>query len=255
VMNFAVYLPPVAAVNGAKVPALYFLAGLTCTEETFVAKAGAQRLAAELGLAIVTCDTSPRHTRFPGDDEAWDFGVGAGFYVDATEKPWAATYKMRTYVIDDLRVAVEQHFPIRNDRRGIMGHSMGGHGALTIGLQSPDLYASVSAIAPIVAPCEVPWGQKALSRYLGEDRSTWQRYDACGLLAAGRRHPAQILVDQGTTDKFLQRELQPERLSAACVAAHQSLQLRMHDGYDHSYYFIQSVVDEHLRFHAKHLLN
>jgi S-formylglutathione hydrolase len=158
-------------------------------------------------------------------------------------------------VVDDLRVAVEQHFPIRNDRRGIMGHSMGGHGALTIGLQSPDLYASVSAIAPIVAPCEVPWGQKALSRYLGEDRSTWQRYDACGLLAAGRRHPAQILVDQGTTDKFLQRELQPERLSAACVAAHQSLQLRMHDGYDHSYYFIQSVVDEHLRFHAKHLLN
>jgi S-formylglutathione hydrolase len=247
-MRFAVYLPPAAA--SGPVPALYYLAGLTCTEETFVAKAGAQRFAAQLGLALVTCDTSPRSARFPGDDAAWDFGQGAGFYVDATREPWAAAYHMETYVADELPALIERAFPVADDRRGIMGHSMGGHGALTLALRHPGRYHSVSAIAPIAAPSQVPWGQKAFAGYLGEDRAAWAAHDAVALIDAGNRLPGAPLVDQGTADKFLERELRPELLREACTRAGQPLTLRLHDGYDHSYYFINSVIDDHLRHHA-----
>lgn len=247
-MKFAVYVPP-QALAGARVPALYYLAGLTCTEETFAIKAGAQRLAAELGLALVTCDTSPRAARFPGDDERWDFGQGAGFYVDATEAPWAGAYRMRTYVLDELIPTIEAAFPVRVDRRGVFGHSMGGHGALVLAL-STDRFASCSAFAPICAPSEVPWGELAFARYLGADRAAWAAHDACALLAAGRRFAGTLLVDQGLADKFLERELRPERLEQAAAAAGQALALRRHAGYDHSYYFIQSFVADHLRHHA-----
>ena len=251
-MRFSVFLPPPGE-NGDRVPVVYFLAGLTCTEETFVIKAGAQRVAAELGLAIVTLDTSPRAARYPGDDESWDFGLGAGFYVDATEAPWAATYRMRSYVTEELRTLVERTFPVRSDRRGIFGHSMGGHGALSIALERPTEYASVSAFAPIVAPSQVPWGQKAFSRYLGEDRARWGAYDTVELLRQGRTFPGTLLVDQGTADKFLERELKPDLLRAACEAAGQPLDLRIREGYDHSYYFIATFVEDHLRHHARAL--
>ncbi len=247
-MRFSVFLPP-AALSGRRVPALYYLAGLTCTEETFVIKAGAQRLAAELNLALVTCDTSPRAARFAGDDASWDFGQGAGFYLDATEAPWSAAYQMHTYVTRELREAVEKAFPVRDDLRGIFGHSMGGHGALTLALKHPELYRSVSAFAPIVAPSKVPWGEKAFAGYLGEDRDAWRAWDACELVARHRFATAP-LVDQGTADKFLARELQPERLVKACAAAGQSLTVNLREGYDHSYYFIATFVESHLRHHA-----
>jgi S-formylglutathione hydrolase len=248
-MRFSVFLPP-AALRGEEVPALYFLAGLTCSEETFVIKAGAQRRAAALGLALVSCDTSPRAARYPGDDVSWDFGQGAGFYVDATEGPWSASYQMYTYVTDELRKLVEGAFPIRDDARGIFGHSMGGHGALTIGLREPALYASVSAFAPITAPSQVPWGQKAFRCYLGEERSAWARYDAVELLKL-HSHPSTLLVDQGSADKFLDGQLRPELLAAACEQTGQKLELRMRQGYDHSYYFVQSFIEEHLAHHAR----
>jgi S-formylglutathione hydrolase len=251
-MRFAVYLPPAA--SDGPVPALYYLAGLTCTEETFVIKSGAQRVAAGLGLALVTCDTSPRAARFPGDDAASDFGQGAGFYLDATRAPWSSAYRMESYVVDELPALVERSFPIVSDRRGIIGHSMGGHGALTLALRHPDRYRSVSALAPIVAPSQVPWGQKAFAGYLGDDRAAWAEHDAVALIGAGKRLPGTPLVDQGTADKFLDRELRPTLLQAACEAAGQPLQLRMRDGYDHSYYFIHSVIDDHLRHHAAALL-
>ncbi|MBF5043420.1 S-formylglutathione hydrolase [Aggregicoccus sp. 17bor-14] len=251
-MRFSVFLPP-GAVPGREAPALYYLAGLTCTEETFMAKAGAQRVAAELGLALVTCDTSPRAARFPGDDAAWDFGQGAGFYLDATREPWRQAYRMETYVTRELRQAVEAGFPVRKDVRGLFGHSMGGHGALTLALRHPQDYASVSAFAPIVAPSRVPWGQKAFAGYLGEDRAAWAEHDAVALLESGRRLPGTLLVDQGTADKFLERELRPELLEAACRRAGQPLQLRRHEGYDHGYYFIATLVEEHLRHHARTL--
>lgn len=251
-MRFAVYLPPGASRSSA-VPALYYLAGLTCTEETFVIKAGAQRLAAELGLALVTCDTSPRSARYPGDDERWDFGQGASFYVDATEPPWSATYRMRSYLVSELPAVIEANFPVATDRRGVFGHSMGGHGALTLALANPGLFQSCSALAPICAPSEVPWGELALGRYLGNDRAAWRTYDACALLADGHRFAGELLVDQGTADKFLERELRPERLQAACAKAGQALRLRLHDGYDHSYYFIATMIEEHLRHHARAL--
>jgi S-formylglutathione hydrolase len=247
-MNFGVFLPKGAA-EGAKVPVVYFLAGLTCTEETFVIKAGAQRIASELGIAIVTCDTSPRDARYPGDDESWDFGRGAGFYLDAVTEPWAATYQMASYVREELRLLVEREFPLRVGARGIFGHSMGGHGALTLALREEGLYKSVSAFAPIVAPSEVPWGQKAFGRYLGEDRAAWRKYDATALLEE-HLFPGTILIDQGEKDQFLARELQPERFEEACKRAGQGVSLRRRDGYDHSYYFIQTFVEDHLRHHA-----
>lgn len=245
-MKFSVFLPA----KRESPPVLYYLAGLTCTEETFVFKSGAYKAATELGLCIVTLDTSPRAVRYPGDDESWDFGVGAGFYLDATAAPWSETYKMRSYVTRELRALVESRFAVAKDRRGIFGHSMGGHGALTIGLSQAEDYASVSAFAPIVAPTQVPWGQKAFSRYLGENEAEWQRYDACALLASGKKHPSKLLVDQGTADKFLERELKPQLLRSACEASGQSLELRMHEGYDHSYFFISTFVEDHLEHHA-----
>jgi S-formylglutathione hydrolase len=250
-MRFGVYLPP-QALRGERVPVLYYLAGLTCNEETFAIKAGAQRKAAQLGLALVTCDTSPRAQRFSGDDETWDFGQGAGFYVDATEEPWSKAYRMHNYVVHDLRAVVESAFPIALDMRGIFGHSMGGHGALCLALKHPDLYRSVSAFAPIVAPSQVPWGQKAFTRYLGPDRAHWARYDATELLKS-RVFPGTLRVDLGTADKFLDRELRPELLEAACRASGQPLELQRHLGYDHSYYFIASFVDAHLEHHARAL--
>jgi S-formylglutathione hydrolase len=250
-MRFGVYLPP-SALAGARVPALYYLAGLTCTEETFMIKAGAQRVAAALGLALVTCDTSPRAARFAGDDEAEDFGRGAGFYLDATQAPWSTAYRMHSYVVDELPALVERELPIATDARGIFGHSMGGHGALVLALRHPDRYRSVSAFAPICAPSEVPWGQKAFSRYLGADRAAWGAWDAVELVRQ-HRFDGTILVDQGTSDQFLELQLRPELFGAACAAAGQPLALRLRDGYDHSYYFIASFVEEHLRHHARAL--
>lgn len=250
-MRFSVFLPPAAKV--CQVPAVYFLAGLTCTEETFAIKAGAQRLASELGLALVCPDTSPRHARFAGDDSDWDFGLGAGFYLDATTSPWSSAYRMESWVSGELMALVENHFPVAPSKKGLMGHSMGGHGALTLALRHPDRYASVSAFAPICAPSEVPWGQKAFTHYLGEDRAAWARHDASLLIEAGARLPGTLLVDQGLADKFLEGQLRPERLEAACRSTGQALNLRRHTGYDHGYYFIQSFIDDHLRHHAKAL--
>jgi S-formylglutathione hydrolase len=250
-MRFGVYLPP-RALQGERVPVLYYLAGLTCTEETFVVKGGAQRVAAELGLAIVTCDTSPRAARFPGDDESWDFGRGAGFYVDATEAPWSSAYRMYTYVTRELVDVVEGGFPIAPGLRGVFGHSMGGHGALTIALREGDRYKSASAFAPIVAPTRVPWGQKALPRYLGNRPEAWSDHDAVALVGK-QRFAGTFLIDQGDRDQFLERELQPRLFEAACRAAGQPLTLRMQPGYDHSYYFVSTFVADHLRHHAKAL--
>jgi len=250
-MRFSVFMPDRS--SGSPCPAVYFLAGLECTEQTFASKAGAQRVAASLGLALVTCDTSPRSARYPGDDASWDFGLGAGFYLDATQEPWKQTYRMDTYVTRELPALVEEHFPVAAGLRGIFGHSMGGHGALVLALRNPDLFRSVSALAPIVAPSKVPWGQKAFAGYLGDDHALWSAYDACELVRA-RPLPASILIDVGTADKFLDRELRPELFEAACAEAGQKLQLRRQAGYDHSYYFIATFVAEHLTHHARALV-
>jgi S-formylglutathione hydrolase len=245
-MKFSIFVP-----NGAQdAPALYYLAGLTCSEETFVIKAGAQRVAAELGLVVVTCDTSPRHARYPGDDASWDFGQSAAFYLDAIQEPWRETYRMESYVVQELRALCEANFPVSKTRRGIFGHSMGGHGALTLALRHPGVYQSLSAFAPITAPSRVPWGEKAFRGYLGEDRTTWTRHDACALVQE-HAFAGEILIDQGLTDKFLTRELQPENFITACASAKQALRLEQHDGYDHSYYFIASFIEKHLRHHAQ----
>jgi len=249
-MRFAVFVPPQAA--SRKVPALYYLAGLTCTEETFMIKAGAQRLAAELGLMLVACDTSPRGLNLPGETDSWDFGAGAGFYIDATQAPWAGHYRMASYVNRELPALIEASFPARTDRRGIFGHSMGGHGALVSALRQPDFWHSVSALAPIAHPTEVPWGEKAFSNYLGPDRATWAEWDA-SLLLAKRARPGPILVDQGMADQFLTVQLKPEALEKAAAASGQALTLRRHDGYDHSYWFIQTVIADHLAHHAREL--
>jgi S-formylglutathione hydrolase len=246
-MRFAVYEPPQAA--RGPVPVVYYLAGLTCTEETFVIKAGAQRVAAERGLMLVAPDTSPR-ARLAGDDVSWDFGLGAGFYVDATLAPWADHYRMYSYVTRELPALVARQFAARTDRQGIFGHSMGGHGALVAGLRNPDRFRSVSAFAPIASPSDCPWGIKAFTGYLGESRGAWAEYDATQLVTR-RAHPAPILIDQGEADKFLgDGQLLPERFEAACRAAGQVLTLRRHAGYDHGYFFIQTFIADHLSHHA-----
>lgn len=248
-MRFAVYVPPHA--DGARLPVLYYLAGLTCTEETFMIKAGALRLAASHGLILVAPDTSPRGLDLPGDSAAWDFGVGAGFYVDATEPPWAPHYRMYSYVVDELPAVVASRWPA-SDRRGIFGHSMGGHGALVIALRNPARYHSVSAFAPIAAPMTVPWGEKAFTGYLGADRARWEAYDASVLLGRAA-FPHDVLVDQGLADQFLTTQLRPEALEAAAARAGQRLTLRRHAAYDHSYWFIQSFIADHLAWHAERL--
>jgi S-formylglutathione hydrolase len=250
-MRFAVFLPP-AAVD-ARLPALFYLAGLTCTEETFPIKAHAQRLAAELGMVLIAPDTSPRGAGVPGETDNWDFGVGAGFYVDATEEPWARHYLMYSYILE-LCAALPSFLPVDPQRIGICGHSMGGHGALVLALRNPETFRSVSAFAPIAAPSRCPWGEKAFNGYLGADRAAWAQYDATLLMEA--RHqpfPGGILIDQGLADKFLDQQLYPQAFAAACEQADQPLELRRHPGYDHGYYFIQSFIDDHLRFHARQL--
>ncbi|TAL84255.1 MAG: S-formylglutathione hydrolase [Rhodanobacter sp.] len=247
-MRFAVYRPPQAA--RGRCPVLYYLAGLTCTEETAVIKAGAQRLAAELGLVLVMPDTSPRETGFEGATGDWEFGEGAGFYLDATQAPWSARFRMHRYVVDELPGLIAEHFPVDSSRCGIFGHSMGGHGALTIALKHPDRYRSVSAFAPIVAAGQVPWGHKALPRYLGNDKAAWADYDACELVRR-QTFPGTILIDQGEADPFLESQLKPELFDQACAEAGQALLLRRHPGYDHSYYFISSFIADHLRHHAE----
>ncbi|MGE0724595.1 MAG: S-formylglutathione hydrolase [Alphaproteobacteria bacterium] len=249
-MRYAVFLPPAA--EKGRVPVLLYLAGLTCTEETFVIKAGAQRLAAELGIALVAPDTSPRDKRHPGDDASWDFGLGAGFYVDATEAPWREGYRMWSYVTRELPAHVDAEFPVDPARWGVFGHSMGGHGALVAALRAPDRFKSVSAFAPIAAPSRCPWGEKAFSGYLGADRSAWTAYDATALVQSGKRAPA-ILVDQGLDDQFLERQLNIDLFEAACRSAGQPLTIRRHAGYDHGYFFIQTFVDDHLCHHAEAL--
>ena len=249
-MRFAVYLPP-AARHGS-VPVLWFLAGLTCTEETATIKAGAQVHASRLGLALVMPDTSPRGAAIEGEDDDWDFGAGAGFYLNATQAPWSAHYRMDSWVTGELRALVASRFPVRDDATGVFGHSMGGHGALTIALKNPDRYRTVSAFAPICAPSQCPWGEKAFSGYLGDDRAAWAAHDAAALVRSGARC-GPILVDQGEDDQFLETQLHPHLLEAACREADQRLNLRRHPGYDHSYYFIQTFIADHLAHHARGL--
>lgn len=253
-MRFALFLPP-QALAGQTVPLVSFLAGLTCTEETFTMKAGAQRLAAELGLALLMPDTSPRGAGVDSEDHHWDFGVGAGFYLDATQAPWSGHWRMESYLLDELLPAVTAEFGLSAERQGLFGHSMGGHGALTLALRHPGRFASVSAFAPICAPSRCPWGHKAFTGYLGQDESTWLAHDASALMAqqAAAPYPAGILIDQGLADKFLAEQLYPEAFEAACAAVKQPLTLRRHAGYDHGYYFIATLVDDHLRHHAAQL--
>lgn len=249
-MKFSVYRPSQA--ERGNVPVLFYLAGLTCTEETFPIKAGAQRVAAELGLMLVAPDTSPRAARYPGDAESWDFGQGAGFYVDATEAPWSETYRMYSYVARELPSVVAANFPADTEKQGIFGHSMGGHGALTIALKNPLTFRSVSAFAPIAAPMRCPWGEKAFTGYLGGDRNTWRSYDATELIAQ-RRYVGPILIDQGLADQFLATQLNPDLFEAACAKHGQALKLRRHEGYDHGYFFIQTFVKDHLQHHFRQL--
>jgi S-formylglutathione hydrolase len=249
-MRFGVYLPPQA--KAGPVPALYYLAGLTCNEETFLIKAGAVRLAAEHGLMLVAPDTSPRGLNLPGEHDSWDFGVAAGFYVDAEAEPWARHYRMYSYVAKELPALIEAQFPARRDRCGVFGHSMGGHGALVAALKNPGRYQSLSAFAPISNPTAVPWGEKAFGRYLGSDRQRWAAWDA-SLLMRVAPYPGDILVDQGMADKFLNDQLRPDALEAAAAASGQALTLRRHEGYDHSYWFIQSFVADHIAWHAARL--
>jgi S-formylglutathione hydrolase len=249
-MKFSAYLPPQA--RAGKVPVLYYLSGLTCTEETFAVKAHAQQTAAELGLMLIAPDTSPREPRLPGDAASWDFGYSAGFYVDATEAPWSQYYRMYSYVTRELPELIAAELPVRPEASGIFGHSMGGHGALVCALRNPEKYKSVSAFAPIAAPMQCPWGKKAFGNYLGANTDSWREYDASELVAR-RAFQGPILIDQGTADQFLVEQLLPEKFSAAAAKSGQSLNLRMQPGYDHGYYFIQSFMADHLRHHAAQL--
>lgn len=253
-MQFSVFVPPQA--GDGPVPVLYYLAGLTCTEETFMIKGGAQRAAAELGLMLVAPDTSPRGEDVPDDpDGAYDFGLGAGFYLNATESPWQTHYHMYDYVTSELPSVLLAEFPADESRQGITGHSMGGHGALTIGLKNPDVYRSISAFAPICSPINCPWGLKALSNYLGADQAHWREYDATELARSVKSKPQRkILIDQGMADQFLEQELHPHLFEAACAERGIEVQLRRHDGYDHGYYFIASFMEDHMRFHANGLV-
>ncbi|MGM0525793.1 MAG: S-formylglutathione hydrolase [Pseudomonadota bacterium] len=250
-MQFSVFLPIRA--EKAKVPALYFLSGLTCTDENFSSKSGAQRVANELGLALIIPDTSPRGDEVPDDaEQAYDFGKGAGFYLNATQQPWAKHYQMYDYIVSELPALVEQQLPL-TDKRAIAGHSMGGHGALVIGLRNKDRYTSISAFSPVTNPTDCPWGEKAFSNYLGDDREQWKQYDAVELINKnGQTRP--IRVDQGLDDGFLEEQLKPERLKQAIASANGDGSVHLHEGYDHSYYFIASFIEAQLRFHAKHLL-
>jgi len=259
-MRFSVYLPPQALAGPAgsgftRVPALMYLAGLTCTEETFMIKAGAQRFAAEHGLALIAPDTSPRGANCPGEADDWDFGVGAGFYLDATQAPWNKHYRMESWLIHELLPMLGKELPLDVNRLGIFGHSMGGHGALTLALRHPGIFKSLSAFAPISNPVDCPWGSKAFSGYLGEDNSQWRAHDASQLMAQQKAapYPQGILVDQGLDDKFLDVQLKPERLEAACTAIGQPLTLRRHAGYDHGYFFISSFIADHIAHHARTL--
>jgi S-formylglutathione hydrolase len=249
-MKFSAYLPPQARTG--KVPVLYYLSGLTCTEETFPIKAHAQQAAAELGLILIAPDTSPREPRLPGDADSWDFGYSAGFYVDATVAPWSQYYRMYSYVTRELPELIAANLPAQAGASGIFGHSMGGHGALVCALRNPEQYKSVSAFAPVAAPMQCPWGKKAFTNYLGSDTQSWREYDATELVAR-RPFPGPILIDQGTADQFLAEQLLPEKFSAAAAKSGQSLSLRMQPGYDHGYYFMQSFMADHLRHHAKQL--
>ncbi|HLV27568.1 MAG TPA: S-formylglutathione hydrolase [Burkholderiaceae bacterium] len=252
-MRFSVFVPPQA--EEGRVPVLFYLAGLTCTEETFMIKAGAQRRAAELGLMLVTPDTSPRGAEVPGEDEDWDFGTGAGFYVDATQEPWSRHYRMESYVARELFELATTTLPGDPTRAGIFGHSMGGHGALVLALRYPGQYRSLSAFAPIAAPTQCPWGEKAFTGYLGSDREKWLGHDASELMAASSAvpYPGGILIDQGLSDNFLANQLKPEAFEQACAKVGQPLTLRRHEGYDHGYYFISTFMDDHLAFHAERL--
>ncbi|HVF64561.1 MAG TPA: S-formylglutathione hydrolase [Casimicrobiaceae bacterium] len=250
-MRFGVYLPLDA--KERRVPVVMWLSGLTCTEENFIVKAGAQRVAARLGVALVVPDTSPRDVALPGDRDHWDFGVGAGFYVDATEPPWNAHYRMHSYVTEELPDVVADSFNVDRDRMAILGHSMGGHGALVAALRHPSRFRSVSAFAPIASPMRCPWGVKALSGYVGNDRSHWREWDATALVEdRGWRGPP-ILVDQGTTDSFLDAQLRPSLLEEACSRRDVKLKMRYRDGYDHSYFFIATFIEAHLEHHAHYL--
>ena len=247
-MHFSVYLPPQA--ERGPVPVLYWLSGLTCTDENFVSKAGAQRYAAEHGIAVVAPDTSPRGEDVADDPEgAWDFGLGAGFYLNATREPYARHYRMYDYISAELPALIAKQLPVDSERSAISGHSMGGHGALSIALKNPGQYRSVSAFAPIVAPSQVPWGHKAFSNYLGEDHKTWQQWDSCELIRSGAAQ-LPMLIDQGGSDDFLAEQLRPELLEQACAESGYQAQIRMQPGYDHSYFFIASYIGEHIGFHA-----
>jgi S-formylglutathione hydrolase len=249
-MIFAVYLPPQAETQ--KVPVLWWLSGLTCTDENFMQKAGAQRIAAELGMAIICPDTSPRGLDLPGEHDSYDFGSGAGFYLNATQQPWSGHYRMYDYIANELPALVMANLPL-NGRESISGHSMGGHGALVLALTQPNRYASVSAFAPITNPSDCPWGEKALSHYLGNDRGSWAQYDACRLIERGQSRQ-ELFVDQGDADAFKADQLKPEHLQNACEKAGHPLVYRSHPGYDHSYFFVASFIEDHLRYHANVLL-
>ncbi|MFT5259756.1 MAG: S-formylglutathione hydrolase [Saprospiraceae bacterium] len=247
-MRFSVFQPPQAKTS--KTPVLWYLSGLTCTEENFTVKGGAQRVAAELGVTVIAPDTSPRGAGIAGEDESYDLGTGAGFYVDATQAPWNSHYKMYSYITEELPALVAENFNVDMSRQGITGHSMGGHGALTLGLRNPDQYRSISAFSPICAPSQCAWGEKALGQYLGDDQTAWQQHDATALINSGHHSAATILIDQGQGDEFLANQLHPDKFEAACKEHGQALALRYQAGYDHSYYFIASFMEDHLRHHA-----
>ena len=249
-MKFSIFLPP--QVKDNDVPLLTFLSGLTCTHDNFTTKAGAYEIAAQLGLAVLAPDTSPRGDDVPDDADSYDFGKGAGFYLNATQDPWAKNFQMEDYIVKEINALVSNNFPVLQDKQGLSGHSMGGHGALSLALKYPDQYQSISAFSPIVAPSQVPWGQKAFRGYIGDDEQEWLKHDSCALMAEAstRGDYPEILIDQGTGDQFLDEQLKPHLFEQACAKVGQKLNLRLQDGYDHSYIFIQSFINDHLRHHA-----